>query len=50
VLHPSRLGIDLFMFFLGRGDDLAGGVEYAEARAGGSLIDRAYIVGHGWIW
>ena len=50
MLDPSRLGIDLLMLFLRGSDNLAGSVEHAEARAGCSLIDRADVVGHGWIW
>ena len=46
VLDPSGLGVDLFVLFLGDADDAAGMVENDEAGAGGSLVDRADVVGH----
>ncbi len=46
VFHPAGLGIDLFVFLLGRGGDPPRPVENDEARAGSSLVDGSDVVWH----
>ena len=47
VLDPSGLRQDLLVFELVAGDLVASLVEHHEAGARRSLIDRAYVTGHG---
>jgi hypothetical protein len=46
MFHPAGLGVNLLVFFLINGDDLARMIEDHEARAGRALIDCAYIFAH----
>ena len=46
VLYPARLRINLFMFFLGHGNDLPLSVEYNATGAGRSLVNGGYVGGH----
>src|SRR5207247_8334083 len=46
VLDPPRLRIDLLVFLLLHGNDLARVIEDHEARAGCALVYRPCVVGH----
>jgi hypothetical protein len=46
VLHPSRLRINLLVFFLGWSNHFSIAAEGDEARAGCALIDGADVVRH----
>ncbi len=47
MLHPTRLWINLPMFFLGRGRYHSGSIQNQKARAGGALVDCSDVVRHG---
>ena len=44
VLDPAGVGVDLAVFLLGAGDDVAGAVEDHEAGAGGALIEGSEVL------
>jgi hypothetical protein len=46
MLYPTGLRIHLLMLFLGKGNHLAGPVEYHAAGAGGALIDGNDVAKH----
>src|SRR5580700_3660577 len=46
VLHPSRLGKDLLVFFLCHRDNASGPVEDDEARARSPLVNGSDVVRH----
>jgi secondary thiamine-phosphate synthase enzyme len=47
MLHPPGARIDLLMFFLRAGDQIAVRIEDRETRAGRTLIDCADVLSHG---
>src|SRR5947209_13990949 len=47
MLDPPGAGVNLPMFFLRAGDEVAIRIEDCEAGAGRALIDRANVSGHG---